>query len=407
LKRRMENKSNILRAVVSPLGERNSPVPPTKTPPPGFGRLNLSDDENTENVKPKVNIQVGPGGDNASELSGLGSGGGQPENQKPYKKKTRGTRGGRKNRLRKMKESEKLLKESLVTTQVQTKQYLRPENGKDLAYSFEKLIELRERNLSKILPVGIEKIDRKSNATRPIEIFPVYFLPEESTNKTRETSTGNEATKLSDRIDEICKRIVQNQLDEKLKVHGIEPYFSTRTKNKTPDLLDTSSISASSLVTTPREYFTPRSVHSSASVSKASVTSVTPNSPRDATLSSPLDVISEDEAATQSVATDGSAENSDSRKFKMRPPKMSSFTADAPKAAEFQPMYHGATEGQGNMIYGGLIPYALPYPVSDYGWPYPVAYPVVYPYIPNYFSPTVSSSQSPASSRRSSRLSSY
>ena len=41
-------------------------------------------------------------------------------------------------------------------------------------------------------------------------------------------------------------------------------------------------------------------------------------------------------AATQSVATDGSAENSDSRKFKMRPPKMSSFTADAPKAAEFQ-----------------------------------------------------------------------
>ena len=136
----------------------------------------MSDDENTENVKPKVNIQVGPGGDNASELSGLGSGGGQPENQKPYKKKTRGTRGGRKNRLRKMKESEKLLKESLVTTQesyhqstmdrsvhpyrsrdgvdiikkVQTKQYLRPENGKDLAYSFEKLIELRERNLSKV-----------------------------------------------------------------------------------------------------------------------------------------------------------------------------------------------------------------------------------------------------------------
>ena len=70
-------------------------------------------------------------------------------------------------------------------------------------------------------------------------------------------------------------------------------------------------------------------------------------------------------------------------------------------------MYHhgGATDGQGNMVYGGLIPYALPYPVSDYGWP--VAYPVVYPYIPNYFSPTVSSSQSPASSRRSSRLSSY
>ena len=78
-----------------------------------------SDDENTENVKPKVNIQVGPGGDNASEsMSGLGSGvSGQPENQKPYKKKTRGTRGGRKNRLRKMKESEKLLKESLVTAQ--------------------------------------------------------------------------------------------------------------------------------------------------------------------------------------------------------------------------------------------------------------------------------------------------
>lgn len=264
------------------------------------------------------------------------------------------------------------------------------------------------------MPIGIEKIDRKSNATRPIEIFPVYFLPEESTNKTRETSPGIEATKLSDRIDEICKRIVQNQLDEKLKVHGIEPYFSTRTKNKTPDLLDTSSLSASSVVTTPREYFTPRSVHSSASVSKASVTSVTPNSPRDATLSSPLEVISEDELdATNSAATDRSAENSDSRRFKMRPPKISSFTADAPKAAEFQPMYsqglpgQGATEGQGNMVYGGLIPYALPYPVSDYGWPYPVAYPVVYPYIPNYFSPTVSSSQSPASSRRSSRLSSY
>lgn len=50
------------------------------------------------------------------------------------------------------------------------------------------------------MPIGIEKIDRKSNATRPIEIFPVYFLPEESTNKTRETSTGNEATKLSDRV---------------------------------------------------------------------------------------------------------------------------------------------------------------------------------------------------------------
>ena len=99
------------------LSERNSPVPPTKTPPPGFGRLSLSDDENTENVKPKVNILVGPGGDNASELSGLGSGGGQSENQKPYKKKTRGTRGGRKNRLRKMKESEKLLKQSLVTAQ--------------------------------------------------------------------------------------------------------------------------------------------------------------------------------------------------------------------------------------------------------------------------------------------------
>ena len=98
------------------------------------------------------------------------------------------------------------------------------------------------------------------------------------------------------------------------------------------------------MVTTPREYFTPRSaVHSSASVSKASVTSVTPNtmSPRDATLSSPLEVISEDEAATQSAAdcTDGSgADNTgtDARKFKMRPPKMSSFTADAPKAAEFQ-----------------------------------------------------------------------
>jgi len=396
----MENKSNILRAVVSPLGERNSPVPPTKTPPPGFGRLNLSDDENTENLKP-IQVQIGPGGD--AETVGTG---GQTENQKPYKKKTRGTRGGRKNRLRKMKESEKLLKESMVTSQIQTKQYLRPD--KDLAYSFEKLIELRERNLSKILPVGIEKIDRKSNATRPIEIFPVYFLPEESTNKTRETVNGNEATKLSDRIDEICKRIVQNQLDEKLKVHGIEPYFSTRTKNKTPDLLDTSSMSASSLVTTPREYFTPRSVHSSASVSKASVTSVTPNSsPRDGTLSSPLEVISEDDSsADPSASTDQSAaDNVDSKKFKMRPPKMSPFSADAPKAAEFQPMYGGG-EG-GNMVYGGLIPYALPYPVSDYGWPYPVAYPVVYPYIPNYFSPTVSSSQSPASSRRSSRLSSY
>ena len=68
---------------------------------------------------------------------------------------------------------------------------------------------------------------------------------------------------------------------------------------------------------------------------------MTPNSPRDAALSSPLEVISEDEAATQSVATDGSADNSDSRKFKMRPPKMSSFTADAPKAAEFQvPLAH-------------------------------------------------------------------
>ena len=66
---------------------------------------------------------------------------------------------------------------------------------------------------------------------------------------------------------------------------------------------------------------------------------MTPNSPRDATLSSPLEVISEDEAATQSVATDGSADNSDSRKFKMRPPKMSSFTADAPKAAEFQVIF--------------------------------------------------------------------
>ena len=66
---------------------------------------------------------------------------------------------------------------------------------------------------------------------------------------------------------------------------------------------------------------------------------MTPNSPRDATLSSPLEVISEDEAATQSVATDGSADNSDSRKFKMRPPKMSSFTTDAPKAAEFQVHY--------------------------------------------------------------------
>ena len=114
---------------------------------------------------------------------------------------------------------------------------------------------------------------------------------------------------------------------------------------QTPDLLDTSSISASSLVTTPREYFTPRSaVHSSASVSKASVTSVTPNtmSPRDATLSSPLEVISEDEAATQAAdCTDGlsGADNTgtDAKKFKMRPPKMSSFTtADAPKAAEFQ-----------------------------------------------------------------------
>jgi len=289
-----------------------------------------------------------------------------------------------------------------VTNQVQAKQYLRPENGKDLAYSFAKLIDLRERNLSKILPVGIEKIDRKSNATRPIEIFPVYFLPEESTNK-RETATGNEATKLSDRIDEICKRIMQNQLDEKLKVHGIEPYFSTRTKNKTPDLLDLSSLSTSSLVTTPREYFTPRSVHSSASISKASVTSVTPNSPRDVALSSPLEVISEDDN-TQSSDTQ-SADNADSKKFKMRPPKMSSFSTDAPKAAEFQPMY--GAEGQGNMVYGGLIPYALPYPVSDYAWPYPVAYPLVYPYIPNYFSPTVSSSQSPASSRRSSRLSSY
>ena len=90
-------------------------MPPSKTPPPGFGRLNLSDDENTENVKPKLNIKIGPGGDNV--LSGLGSGGGQSENQKPYKKKTRGTRGGRKNRLRKMKESEKLLKQSLVTAQ--------------------------------------------------------------------------------------------------------------------------------------------------------------------------------------------------------------------------------------------------------------------------------------------------
>jgi len=154
---------------------RNSSVPPTKTPPV-FGRLNLSGDENKENVKSVVNIQVGPGGDNASELSGLGSGGGQPENQKLYKKKTRGSRGGRKNRLRKMKESEKLLKVSLVNTQesyhqrtmdrsvhfwprdgvdiikkVQTKQYLRPENGKDLSYSFEKLIEIRERNLSKVI----------------------------------------------------------------------------------------------------------------------------------------------------------------------------------------------------------------------------------------------------------------
>ena len=108
---------------------------------------------------------------------------------------------------------------------------------------------------------------------------------------------------------------------------------------QTPDLLDTSSISASSMVTTPRDYFTPRSVHSSASISKASVTSVTPNSPRDATLSSPLEVISEDETATQSAATDGSADNSDLRKFKMRPPKMSSFTTDAPKAAEFQVHY--------------------------------------------------------------------
>ena len=97
-----------------------------------------------------------------------------------------------------------------------------------------------------------------------------------------------------------------------------------------------SSISASSLVTTPREYFTPRSADSLASVSKASVTSVTPNSPRDATLSSPLGVNSEDEAATQSAASDGSADNSDLRKFKMRPPKMSSFTDDAFKAAEFQ-----------------------------------------------------------------------
>ena len=37
-----------------------------------------------------------------------------------------------------------------IIKKVQTKQYLRPENGKDLAYSFEKLIELRERNLSKV-----------------------------------------------------------------------------------------------------------------------------------------------------------------------------------------------------------------------------------------------------------------
>ena len=38
-----------------------------------------------------------------------------------------------------------------IIKKVQTKQYLRPDNGKDLAYSFEKLIELRERNLSKVL----------------------------------------------------------------------------------------------------------------------------------------------------------------------------------------------------------------------------------------------------------------
>ena len=38
-----------------------------------------------------------------------------------------------------------------IIKKVQTKQYLRPENGKDLAYSFEKLIELRERNLSKVI----------------------------------------------------------------------------------------------------------------------------------------------------------------------------------------------------------------------------------------------------------------
>jgi hypothetical protein len=397
-----------------------------KSPPPGFPRLCVpisSSSTDEENVPPSCEspttamVAVGPGGDCPALPNGDGSG-----EKKLFKKKTRGTRGGRKNRIKK----EMVRKRQFLATAA-TPAPLQKRTGsyKKIVYSVEELVKIRTLPGSQGPPRGIVRIERKSSTAKAVEIFPVSYLPDENSVKKGELSD----ILISKKIDEICDRIIK--MDPNDQIQGIEPHFLRVKKGKSSDL--DSSACSSMAQNSPRD----SGVASSESGMASSGDSVrTPDvSPRDLSLFSPRESESVAEINTANLPerkpdvppkqadkpeTELDSAIIEEQKFKMRPPKpndpRASFKSpyyETPQQSEYgtveymMPLilptwpnpYYGSYAYDSN-AYGELETVESPsrfVPVCPY-IPYPTFYP--YQYIP--YSPVSPTSGQSNLSRRSS-----
>jgi len=223
---------------------------------------------------------VGPGGDNNGETTvsvdaTTTNNKEEEEVVKPFKKKTRGTRGGKKNREKKLRaqgvinrpksmrldtnEEPKSIKfirskpdeNNIIATTITTPRPIisikRTNTANVIGYTPFEIIQLRAMPLSQQRPSHIAKIDRESKSVPPVEIYPVVYLPEDNVSPRKGELTEQ---KLIDKIGAICDEILDREIAKQYRVHGIEPHWAnSRFKNKNEPRTNSS---CSSTISTPR-----------------------------------------------------------------------------------------------------------------------------------------------------------
>lgn len=182
---------------------------------------------------------IGPGGDNNMPVKD------EEPIIKPFKKKTRGTRGGKKNREKKLRAQMKMQLQEKPIKFIRSKTDDSVKVG--IHYTVEEIILLRSLMTSKDPPSHVSRIERESKNCPAVEIFPVVFLPEDGSSPKKGELTEQ---KLMDKIDDICAEILESESIKQYKVHGIEPHWAnSRFKNKNEPRTNSS---CSSNLSTPR-----------------------------------------------------------------------------------------------------------------------------------------------------------